>query len=116
LECAGTQVPAINRIFARINKSSLKYCCYTEILPAGRQDLKPYKQFIMQTYNFRTTVKCGGCVATVTPFLDKLQGLKKWSFDLADSQRILTAEVEGIQPAQIIDALGQAGYKAEQII
>jgi copper chaperone len=70
----------------------------------------------MEIYHFRTSVKCGGCVATVTPFLNNLQGLKKWSFDLADSQRILTAEAEGISPSQIIDALSQAGYKAEEII
>ena len=70
----------------------------------------------METYHFRTNVKCGGCVATVTPFLNNLPGLKKWSFDLADPNRMLTAEAEGISPEMIIGALEKAGYKAEQIV
>ena len=69
----------------------------------------------MQTFKFKTSVRCNGCIATVTPFLKGLEGLEKWSVDLEDPRRILTAEGEGITPEQIIHALELAGYRAEQI-
>jgi copper chaperone CopZ len=69
----------------------------------------------MGTYKFKTNVRCKGCIATVTPFLNRLERLKKWSVDLEDPRRILTAEGNDLIPEQIIRALEQAGYRAEQI-
>ena len=69
----------------------------------------------METYKFRTNLKCGGCVATVAPFLDALEGIEKWSVDLSVPERLLTVEVEGIEPAGVTKVIGDAGYQAEQI-
>ena len=63
----------------------------------------------------KTTVKCNGCVATVTPFLNNLQGLNKWTVDLEDPQRTLTAEVSGISADDVIASLRKAGHNGEVI-
>jgi copper chaperone len=69
----------------------------------------------MEQIKLKTNVKCNGCIATVTPFLNKLEGLQKWSVDLDDPQRILTADISGIEAADVVSALKKAGYYAEII-
>jgi len=66
----------------------------------------------METLKFKTNVKCNGCVAKITPYLNSLKGLENWNVDLADPQKILTAGVSGISSEDIIAALLKAGYKA----
>lgn len=69
----------------------------------------------METLRFKTNIKCNGCIATVTPFLNSLKGVEKWSVDTTDPSRILTAEVSGIDAGVIIQALAKIGYKAEKL-
>jgi copper chaperone len=68
----------------------------------------------METIRLKTSVKCNGCIATVTPYLDKLGGLEKWSVDLNDPQRILTADISGICAEDVMAVLQKAGFKAEK--
>jgi copper chaperone len=67
----------------------------------------------MERIKLKTSVKCNGCIATVTPYLDNLEGLENWNVDLNDPERILTAEISGITAADVIAELQKAGYKAE---
>lgn len=67
----------------------------------------------METLKFKTTINCGGCVATVTPHLNQIKGIEKWSVDTANSQKILTVEASGLRPEVIVEKLKEAGYKAE---
>jgi copper chaperone len=69
----------------------------------------------MKTLKFQTNVKCGGCIATVTPHLNQIKGLINWSFDTSDPQKVLTAETSEISPDKIIEALKNSGYKANLI-
>jgi copper chaperone len=69
----------------------------------------------MEILKFRTNLKCNGCIAKVTPYLDGLKGMEKWSIDLSDPSRILTAEVSGIDAGVIIQTLAKVGYKAEKL-
>jgi len=69
----------------------------------------------MKTLKFKTNVNCGGCIATVTPYLNKLSGLDKWSVDTSNPNKILTVETADLDPAVIIDTLKEAGYKGEVI-
>ena len=48
----------------------------------------------METKKFKTNIKCTGCVATVTPFLDEAVGERQWEVDLTDPSRILTVKTE----------------------
>ncbi len=70
----------------------------------------------MSTLKFKTTIKCGGCIANVTPFLNQEPGIINWNVDLASPERIMTVETEKLGHEEIIEVLRKAGYKAELLI
>jgi copper chaperone CopZ len=61
----------------------------------------------------KTNVKCGACVANITPAMEKLNA-EYWEVDLTSADRILTVEGK-TDKAEIIAALEQSGYKGESI-
>lgn len=67
----------------------------------------------MDKLTFKSTIKCGGCIATVTPELDKLDAIQRWEVDLQSPDRILTVEGDQLDAASIIQTLAGVGYKAE---
>ena len=70
----------------------------------------------MASVKFKTNIKCGGCVNTVTPFLEQESGILNWKVDLTDASRLLTVELEpGQSPEIVVKALKDAGYTAETI-
>ena len=70
-------------------------------------------EYTMYVLKFKTNIKCAACVNTVTPFMEKIAGLKSWSVDIQNPDRILTAEVESGEVADAIQtALRAAGYSA----
>ncbi|WP_290798153.1 heavy-metal-associated domain-containing protein [Flavihumibacter sp. UBA7668] len=70
----------------------------------------------MDKLQFKTTIKCSGCIEKVTPFLNETAGQKNWEVDLQDPAKVLTIpNSENITSASIIKALEDAGYKAEKI-
>jgi copper chaperone len=68
----------------------------------------------METLKFKTTIKCSGCVATVTPFLNEAVGENNWQVDTNNPSKVLTINTETDQ-AKIIEAVQKAGYKAEKL-
>ena len=69
----------------------------------------------METLKFKTTINCGGCVATVTPHLNQIKGIGKWNVDTSNPLKVLTVEASELVPEVIIEKLKEAGYKAELI-
>jgi copper chaperone len=70
----------------------------------------------MDTLKFKTNMKCDGCVSTVTPHLNKLIDVESWQVDLTSPEKTLTVNgKEGIRTQEVISALEQAGFKAEEI-
>jgi len=69
----------------------------------------------MKTLKFKTNVNCGGCIATVTPYLNKLSGIDNWSVDTTNPNKILTVETPDLDAKVIIEVLKEAGYKGEVI-
>jgi copper chaperone len=69
----------------------------------------------METIKFKTNIKCSGCVATVTPFLNEAVGEKNWEVDYNNPIKLLTVETETGDALKVIKALEKAGYKAELI-
>jgi len=70
----------------------------------------------METIKFKTNIKCGGCIATVTPHLDALSGLEKWEVDTTIPEKILTVTGDDHSLAnKVVDTLKKAGYEAELI-
>ncbi len=70
----------------------------------------------MNTLKFKTNVKCGGCIATVTPYLNQVNGIVSWNVDTTDPLKIMTVETEGINAEEITSIMKTAGYQAELIV
>lgn len=70
----------------------------------------------METLQFKTNIKCGACIATVTPHLNELSELAEWKVDTTVADKILTVSGNSeTLDQQIIGALKNAGYTAEKI-
>lgn len=69
----------------------------------------------MKTVRFKTNIKCSGCIATLTPELNKTAGENNWQVDLQSPDRILTVSVEEGKESTIQEAVQRAGYKAEAL-
>ena len=69
----------------------------------------------MKTLTFKSNIKCGGCIATVTPFLNNNEEISKWTVDLTSPDKLLNVETEKLEAKDVIDLLKQAGYKAETL-
>lgn len=68
----------------------------------------------METIKFKTTIKCSGCVARVTPFLNEALGEDKWKVEIDNPAKILTVEGQN-NDSIIIATVEKAGYKAERL-
>lgn len=70
----------------------------------------------METLKFKTNIKCGGCVATITPYLNNFTTIKHWEVDIENPDKVLIVNVEDhVQDREIIETLQKAGYTAEKI-
>jgi len=69
----------------------------------------------MEILKFKTNVSCSGCIAKVTPYLDHVKSVSKWSVDTLSPQKTLTVEADWVSPNEIIDVMKKAGYRAELI-
>jgi len=68
----------------------------------------------METIKFKTNIKCGGCIAAVTPFLTTENGIDKWEVDLQNPDRILSVETDK-SAGEVAEVVKKAGYVAEPI-
>ncbi len=69
----------------------------------------------METIKLKTNIKCGGCIATVTPFLNETAGEGNWSVDTQDPGKILTVTTDGVTSGAVVQAVQQAGFRAEPV-
>lgn len=70
----------------------------------------------MEIVQFKTNIKCSGCVATVTPALNKVVGEDQWKVNLESPDKVLTVSAEQVTADDIKKALEQVGYKAEELV
>ncbi len=64
---------------------------------------------------FKTNIKCNGCIAKVTPFLDGEKQVSRWKVDLENPERILSVISETISSESVVDLLKKAGYTAVEV-
>jgi copper chaperone len=69
----------------------------------------------MTILKFKTNINCGGCVARVTTFLNKQEGITSWKVDTENPDKILTVESTGAPAVEVITTLAKIGFKAESI-
>lgn len=71
----------------------------------------------METYKFKTNIKCGNCVATVTPFLNGIAEVEHWEVDTKSPEKTLTLNTTApVEASKVIAELNKAGYQAETIL
>ena len=71
----------------------------------------------METYKFKTNIKCGNCVATVTPFLNGIAEVEDWEVDTKSPDKTLTVTSSApVDASKVIAELNKAGYQAETIV
>ena len=69
----------------------------------------------MKKLKFKTTINCGNCVRTVTPFLNELEGITSWEVDTSSSDKILTVNTESLDADIIIETVEDVGFDAALI-
>lgn len=67
----------------------------------------------MNQIQFKTNINCGGCIKSVTPFLNALEEIDAWQVNTEIAEKILTVETE-VSPNEIgqkvIAAVSEAGF------
>lgn len=69
----------------------------------------------MKTIALKTNINCSGCVANVTPALNKAVGEANWKVDTQNPDKILTVSSETLSEAELIKTVERVGYKAQKI-
>lgn len=69
---------------------------------------------MVQIQQFRTSIHCGSCVRSVTPFLDEVPGVTIWRVDVEDERKLLTVEGTAGQEA-IMKTVREAGFDIEPL-
>ena len=64
---------------------------------------------------FKTNINCGGCVATVKPYLDSVEGIEEWEVDTTNKDKILTVKTQTVSEKEIMETVQKAGYKIESL-
>jgi copper chaperone len=69
----------------------------------------------MKTLEFKTSLKCSGCVERITPGMKALEGVIRWDVDLLKPVKILKVDTDGDNEGAIISVLKESGYTCEKI-
>ncbi len=69
----------------------------------------------MITLRFKTNINCSNCLAKVTPFLDRKEGINSWNVDTETPDKILTVETEVLEAEDILKTVKRTGFEAELI-
>lgn len=69
----------------------------------------------MTTFKFKTNINCGSCIRSVTPFLNELDSVEEWRVDTEDPNKILTVESDASNASEILKAVSESGFSAEEI-
>lgn len=70
---------------------------------------------MMKTLRFKTNINCSNCLAKVTPFLDRKEGIQSWRVDIDNPNKILTVETELLDAGDIVKTIKRTGFEAEEI-
>ncbi len=69
----------------------------------------------METLRFKTSLKCGGCVRTITPGLESLANIEKWSVDLENPDKVLEVTAHADIADQVIESVKKAGFQISRL-
>lgn len=69
----------------------------------------------METRKYKTTIKCSGCVAKVTPALNSMENIQSWNVDLTNPDKILEVSTTEETDEKVISKLQELGFEAKPV-
>jgi len=69
----------------------------------------------MKTLKYKTNINCGGCISSVTPFLNELENIDSWNVDIENPDKILEVSLEDDNEDIVIETVKKAGFEIERI-
>jgi copper chaperone len=69
----------------------------------------------MNKLKFKTNINCGGCISTVTPFLEAEKDIQNWQVDTSTADKVLTVEGNDIRKETVIKTVEKAGFKIQPL-
>ncbi|HUR12693.1 MAG TPA: hypothetical protein VM012_15055 [Flavitalea sp.] len=64
---------------------------------------------------FRTNVRFKKQLKLLVPYMNNLEGIRKWNIDFHDAERILRIETDRIAPHAVRATLLKAGFQCEEL-
>ncbi|MEI6347431.1 MAG: heavy-metal-associated domain-containing protein [Bacteroidota bacterium] len=69
----------------------------------------------MKTIRFKTNINCGGCIKSVTPFLNNLDNVDSWKVDTENPDKILEVMLDDDDENIVIEAVKKAGFEIQKL-
>lgn len=69
----------------------------------------------MRTLRFKTNINCSGCIKSVTPHLNNINGIDSWKVDTETPDKVLTIETENGTSEEVKVAVQKAGFNIEEL-
>jgi copper chaperone len=69
----------------------------------------------MEKKQFKTTIKCAGCLEKVSPFLNAKLSPSEWNVDIMTPAKILTVTSDKLTTEEIEEQVKSAGFQIERI-
>ncbi|MGL2965915.1 heavy-metal-associated domain-containing protein [Flavobacterium sp. XGLA_31] len=69
----------------------------------------------MNILQFKTNIKCTGCISKASPVLDEKLGEGQWEVDLMTLKKTLTVTNPDVSEAQVVEIVKEAGFTAEPL-
>ncbi|UZR99387.1 heavy-metal-associated domain-containing protein [Chondrinema litorale] len=69
----------------------------------------------MENMKFKTTINCGGCLKSVTPSLNKVDGINHWEVDLDNPDKVLSVDSSSASEKEVVEAVKKVGFEIERI-
>ncbi|MDP4678997.1 MAG: heavy-metal-associated domain-containing protein [Cyclobacteriaceae bacterium] len=67
----------------------------------------------MKIVKYKTNINCGGCIKSVTPFLNELDNIDTWKVDIESPNKILVVNLDDENEKTIEEAVKKAGFEIE---
>lgn len=70
----------------------------------------------MKTIQFKTNLKCNGCVAILQKAFENENSIKNWTVDLNHPDKLLSVSTDLLTSDEIQGLIKKAGFVADKII
>ena len=67
----------------------------------------------MNTLQFKTNIKCAGCITKASPVLNDKLGEGQWEVDVMTLKKTLTVTTNNLSETEVISIVNEAGFSAE---